>query len=306
MFGHVSEYFLGSFAMGRHFFGSAVIASLLAATSAFAADLPARTYAKAPVIVDPGYNWTGFYAGINGGYSWGRANTTFTPLVTFFPTVPFSPMRTNVNGGLAGGQIGYNWQVNPTWVLGLEADGQWTGERTSTSQTTVSARYGSNAIGIPVGAGPDFNAIVSQTANVSYDLQWFATFRGRAGWLADTQTLLYGTGGLAIGGFRYSAQNTFAIQVFGPGLGGLTPGFGITVPGATVSQTDTRVGWTLGAGVERKFTPNWSAKLEYLYLDFGSKTVFTGTVNESRVSFRDNIVRVGINYEWYPTVVAKY
>ncbi len=200
-----------------------------------------------------------------------------------------------MNGGVAGGQIGYNWQVNPSWVLGVEADGQWSRERASTSQTTSSARYGSNFFGIPVAVGPDFNAIATQTVNASYDLQWFATFRGRAGWLADPQTLLYATGGLAVGGFR------------GPGLAGTTPGFAIAIPGATMSQTDTRVGWTVGAGIERKLTRNWSAKLEYLYMDFGSKTYFTGTVNQSDVSFRDHIVRAGINYEFTPgPVVAKY
>jgi outer membrane immunogenic protein len=293
--------------MKRILIAGAAIASLLT-TSAFAADLAARPYTKAPVLVDPGYNWTGFYAGLNGGYSWGRADTTFTPFATIFPTVPFAPMRTNVDGGLAGGQIGYNWQVDRKWVLGLEGDIQWTGERSSTSQTTVSARYGSTAIGIPFpGPGADFNAIATQIANLSYDLQWFATFRGRAGFLADPQTLLYGTGGLAVGGFRYSAQTTTSIQVFTGGLGGTTPfGAPLVLAGAGVSNTDTRVGWTLGAGVERKFTPNWSAKLEYLYLDFGRKTYFSGTANEASVRFRDNIVRVGINYEWYPTVVAKY
>jgi outer membrane immunogenic protein len=288
-------------------FAATAAAGLFSASGAFAADLAARPYTKAPVVVEPGYNWTGFYAGFNGGYSWGRANTTIAPFASIFPTVPFSPMRTDVNGGVAGGQIGYNWQVNPSWVLGVEADGQWSGERASNSQTTSSARYGSNFFGLPVAAGADFNAIATQTVNASYDLQWFATFRGRAGWLADPQTLLYATGGLAVGGFRYSAQNTFAIQVFGPGLGGTTPGFALAVPGATASQTDTRVGWTVGAGVERKFTRNWSAKLEYLYVDFGTKTFFAGTVNQSDVSFRDHIVRAGINYQFTPgPVVAKY
>jgi outer membrane immunogenic protein len=295
--------------MRRIVAGSIAIASVLAATGALAADLPARTYTKAPVIVDPGYNWTGFYVGLNGGYSWGRANTTFTGLAALpppFPVAALAPFRTNVNGGLAGGQLGYNWQVDRKWLLGVEGDIQWSGERSSSTQTAVGPRYGSNIVGIPVLAGPDFNAIITQTANLSYDLQWFATFRGRAGWLADPQTLLYGTGGLAVGGFRYSAQTTTSLQVFGPGLGGTTPGFAFSVAGVTASQTDTRVGWTLGAGAERKFTPNWSAKLEYLYLDFGSKSFFAGTPNQSDVSFRDHIVRVGINYQWNPTVVAKY
>lgn len=298
--------------MKRIFVGTAGIAALFA-TGALAADLAPRPYAKAPVIVDPGYDWTGFYVGLNGGYSWGRANTTITPSTlpapfAAVPTFPFAATSTNVNGGIAGGQFGYNWQVNRSGVLGLEGDIQWSGERGSSSQTNVSARYGSSDLGIPEAVGADFNAIATQTANLSYDLQWFATFRGRAGWLADPQTLLYGTGGLAVGGFRYSAQTITSIQVF-TDLAGTTPlGPPLVVPGgAVVSQTDTRVGWTLGAGVERKFTPNWSAKLEYLYLDFGSKTFFAGTANESRVSFRDHIVRVGINYEWNPTpVVAKY
>src|SRR5229473_3843603 len=97
-------------AMKRILIGSAVVVSLLSATSAFAADLAARPYTKAPVYVDPGYNWTGFYAGLNGGYSWGRANTTITPFATIFPTAAFAPFRQDVDGGLGGGQIGYNWQ----------------------------------------------------------------------------------------------------------------------------------------------------------------------------------------------------
>jgi outer membrane immunogenic protein len=55
--------------MKRIFIGSIAIASALTVPSAFAADLPARTCTKAPVVVDPGYSWTGFYGGLNGGYS---------------------------------------------------------------------------------------------------------------------------------------------------------------------------------------------------------------------------------------------
>src|SRR5580704_17348698 len=73
--------------MRRAIAGGIAFVSLVAATSAFAADLPAKVYTKAPVMVDPGYNWTGFYAGLNGGYSWGRANTSITglsPLQRYF------------------------------------------------------------------------------------------------------------------------------------------------------------------------------------------------------------------------------
>src|SRR3984957_15753370 len=56
-------------------FLAAILVASFSATSALAADLPARTYTKAPIFVDPGYNWSGFYIGGNAGYSWGRAST---------------------------------------------------------------------------------------------------------------------------------------------------------------------------------------------------------------------------------------
>src|SRR3954470_3925472 len=110
--------------MKRILIAGAAMASLLA-TNALAADLAPRPYVKAPVIVDPGYNWTGFYAGLNGGYSWGRSSTSLNPGAPFGTTA----IRENVNGGLGGGQIGYNWQIDRTWVVGVEADIQGTGER---------------------------------------------------------------------------------------------------------------------------------------------------------------------------------
>ena len=79
-----------------------VLAGLFAATTAFAADLPARTYTKAPVMVDPGYNWSGFYIGGNVGYSWGRSGdtTTYTNGAgTLFTTAGTS----NLNGVVGGG-----------------------------------------------------------------------------------------------------------------------------------------------------------------------------------------------------------
>jgi outer membrane immunogenic protein len=292
--------------MKRIFIGIAAVASLLA-TNAFGADLAARPYTKAPAIVEAGYNWTGFYVGLNGGYSWGRANTTIAPF-PIFPTAALAGHQ-KVDGGLGGGQIGYNWQIDRKWLIGLEADIQATGERSSSFLTGVGPRYGSFASGLPnSSAGPDFNAIVTQTANLAHSLEWFATFRGRAGVLADPQTLLYATGGLAVGEFKYSAQTTTSVQVFGPGLGGTTPsGPPLVLVGPAASSSDTRVGWTVGAGAERKFSANWSGKLEYLYLDFGSKTYFAGTVNQADVSFHDHVFRAGINYAFNPApVVAKY
>ncbi len=114
--------------------------------------------------------------------------------------------------------------------------------------------------------------------------------------------------GLTVGEFKYTAQTTTSVELFTPGLGGTTPfGAPIILTGATVSSSDTRVGWTAGAGIERKFSPNWSGNLEYLYMDFGSKTYFAGTVNQADVSFHDHIFRAGFNYAFNPApVIAKY
>src|SRR6202051_2572496 len=106
--------------MKRMLMGIAAAASLVA-TSAFAADLPARTYTKAPIYVEPVYDWTGFYIGGNIGYSWGRSSDAST-LTNGAGTVLFaSTDKSNLNGVLGGGQIGYNWQ-RQNWVLGLDAD----------------------------------------------------------------------------------------------------------------------------------------------------------------------------------------
>ena len=124
----------------------------------------------------------------------------------------------------------------------------------------------------------------------------------------SASTLLYATGGLAVGAFKYSSQTTLSTQVFTPGIAGTTPfGAPIVAAGATTSDSQTRLGWTVGAGVERKFSAAWSGKLEYLYLDFGSKTYFAGTAGQADVSFHDHVFRAGINYAFNPApVVAKY
>ena len=115
--------------MKRILIGAAAIGSLLT-TSAFAADLPVKTYTKAPVYVAPVYNWTGFYVGGNIGYSWGRSSDT-SALTNPAGTVVFtSAGRSNLDGVVGGGQIGYNWQMQG-WVWGIEADIQGTGENGS-------------------------------------------------------------------------------------------------------------------------------------------------------------------------------
>jgi outer membrane immunogenic protein len=264
-------------------------AALTFSGSALAADMAVKARPM-PLPVEVSYNWTGFYVGLNGGYSWGRATTTIFP-----NSVLATPLRQDINGGLFGGQIGYSWQVNPKWVLGLEADGQWTDERGRRSDLLGSIR-------VPT-AGGDFNIGTTTSADSEWKLPWFATFRGRAGFLADPSLLLYGTGGLAVGEVKFATQTTVTSQLFV----GTTPARPPITAVTAASESQTRVGWTLGAGVEKKFTPNWSAKLEYLYVDFGTHTYFGGTGNAVDVSFHDHIIRGGFNYAFtMGPVVARY
>jgi outer membrane immunogenic protein len=278
--------------MKRILIAGAAFASLTAATSAFAADLPVKT----PMVVAAVYDWTGFYIGTNVGYSWGRGSTNGTATGT--QTVPGNPPtvralsgvllgRADVNGFIGGGQLGYNWQSG-TWLFGLEGDIQFSNERGS----------GDVLCSLAVSVCPTFTR--------DYKLDWFGTARGRVGFLPAERLLLYVTGGLAYGGFSGSSLSTVA------GTNALDFG----------SWSSTKVGWTVGAGVEAALGSNWSIKFEYLYMDLGNAGGSTatfilpnpGATPTSSVAyafntkFTDNIVRVGLNYKFggpYP-VVAKY
>jgi len=293
----------------RFLTGSVTALVLSAPISAVAADLPRALPVKAPVMAPVVYNWTGFYLGGNAGYSFGRnsyevAGTstvrtrTFRGFATPQPTLltdvtaagpAFLGTGTaNIDGGLAGGQIGYNWQSG-AWVFGLETDAQWTGQRGATSFCLT--------VGCPAGGF---------VANAEYRLQWFGTARARAGWLVDPRVLLYVTGGAAYG--EVKADYTAGI-------------LGIPLVGSSISTT--RLGWTVGGGIEGMLSPNWTVKAEYLYVDLGSvasgalggattailentpQTAFTTVIDTTfaataRARVRDNIVRLGINYHFTP------
>lgn len=271
--------------MKRLLAGATAVACLFTTTT-FAADLASKPYTKAPAVA-PAAGWTGFYAGLNGGYGWGSAETTLAPGTAFA-----TPLHQDVNGALFGGQVGYNWQIDPNWLVGLEADGQWTDQHGSHSGLL-------GTTSTPIGLGPDFHLVATASAADDWRLPWLATFRGRVGFLADPTLLLYGTGGLAAGELKYSHQTTLTAQLF-LGAASTIPAGPLITTTLSTSESQTRVGWTLGAGLEKKFAPNWSAKLEYLYVDLGSKTYFAGTANQTDVSFHDHIARVGINYAFAP------
>ena len=269
----------------------ATLAALVGVASAQAADLAPRTYTKAPVFVDPGYNWTGFYVGGNIGYSWGRSSDTSSLSNGVGTVLLTSAGSSNLDGVVGGGQIGYNWQVQ-NWVWGLEADIQGTDEKGSRGYTC-----GVSVCTPPVGG---FLALVipgpAVPVTLNQKIDWFGTVRGRVGVLATPKVLFYATGGLAYGEVASSGTVGAALSPF--------------------STTDTKAGYTVGAGIEGVIGGNWTAKLEYLYVDLGrvSGSLATtipalggGTLASSYSSrITDNVLRVGLNYKFAGPVVAKY
>jgi outer membrane immunogenic protein len=258
-------------------------AAALSVTSAHAADLPVKA---APLAPTPVLTWTGFYLGGNAGYSWGDWDRNGLGGIA-------SP---SVDGWVLGLQAGYNWQVSPVWVVGVEGDIQITGQKASEFGALLASDV---AGGPPPFTDPAaFHTITTGSFGNEWKLPWFATFRGRIGGLVDPSLLIYATGGLAVGQFEGSSAAVLSSTTYRGQIGTTTnPVLGpVVAAGAGFSDSTTQLGWTVGAGLEKKFTPNWSAKAEYLYMDYGTHSF--GPLGLAQVKLRDNIARVGVNYQF--------
>jgi outer membrane immunogenic protein len=269
--------------------GAAAAALTVAgAFAAQAADLPTRKEAPAPVYVPPPFTWTGFYVGLNAGGIWSQGSLStqviapgfFGPILTTnFPAGHFGGSQT---GFIGGGQAGYNWQTG-SFVLGVETDFDWT------SLSKNSSFIGPTFVD-PFGFNDRF------TENGSRKLDWLGTTRARVGFVAtpDNRLMIYGTGGVAYGG----ASNH--LNIFDANNDWFFNGNG---------NNNTRVGWTVGGGVEYAITNNITIKGEYLYYDLGSthnvtvpspaaSVFFPGSFTTAKINFDGSIVRAGINYKF--------
>lgn len=126
--------------------GAGALALTASAGMAFAADLPTYTPPPASQVYNPApaFSWTGPYLGLTGGYGWGSSS-----------------------GLKGGGYAGYNFQINPNWVVGVEGDLMASGQRTN---------------------------------------HWDSSVRGRLGYAYD-RYLFYGTGGVAFGDIRNNGSS---------------------------------------------------------------------------------------------------
>ena len=223
---------------------------------------PSQFIASARVPYLP---WTGFYVGINGGFAWGNSSVTFSAndpaALAGTCGGGGSPKGQCINGvnfhrdgGVAGGQFGFNWQVNSHWLVGAEADYQWSNLDGSANS---SFRLGN------VGAT---NMVASQT------VESFGTVRARAGALLAPPLLLYGTGGLAFGQVH---ENLSVPAVATKGLA--AGGFSYACTAGTAcfagAASQTLFGWSAGAGAEYAVTSNLIFRTELLYVHLSAPTV---------------------------------
>jgi outer membrane immunogenic protein len=158
---------------------SIVMASIIAASRAMAADLPVRTEAPAyyPAVATV-YDWGGGYIGINGGYAFGQSEWGSDPLN---PSGNSSTENFHVNGGLVGATIGVSGQWG-AWVFGVEGDFDWQG----LSGSSKSAFCTSILISPSAAGGAGLNC---KTAS-----NWLGTLRARFGYAWD-RVFVYGTAG---------------------------------------------------------------------------------------------------------------
>lgn len=214
-----------------------LIAAFLAISTgaAFAADMPQTApYTRAPVMVSPAYNWTGFYIGAMGGGGWSTSQGV------------------DFKGGFAGGTLGSNFQFG-NFVIGSEIEGAWSD------------------------IGQTSGALFGLSVTATDTLQAFGSATVRAGFAVDN-VLVYGKGGFAM------ASNNLKF----------------TGPNGSVSDTETHLGYTVGAGVEYGFMSNWSAKVEYLWAHYQSATYFATLLPPGAPSgaFDGSTVKFGVNYRF--------
>jgi outer membrane immunogenic protein len=229
-----------------------MVAAIVFAGPAVAADMPARTYTKAPVYTPPQaiYNWTGFYIG-------GHIGGAF-------------PGDNNLagNGGrfLGGVQGGFDYQFATNWVVGAEAQYSWL------TNSNGSVTF------------PGGGVITSKNDQLG-------SVTGRFGYTWGP-ALVY-----AKGGYAWRDNPNLGVSVGG-------------TPAAFTTNGDHKDGWTVGAGLEYMFAPNWSAKAEYQYYNFGSTTFTSGPapIVGTRFHDDDHTVKVGVNYRfgWGGPVQSKY
>ena len=258
--------------MKKTLLSATALALAISVGSAVAADLPSMKGPPVYVPPPPPPMWTGFYVGINLGGGW-RANSDNQndPLLLAAILPGFNPLLL----GAANNNNSNNGGVVGGGQIGYNyqfSNSFVVGLETDFQGTSLGGHGGGNG-----------NTLFPFLSNAGPQLPWFGTVRPRLGFLVTPTLLVYGTGGFAYGEVNF------------PNLG----------------FSNVRTGWTAGGGLEWMFIPNWSAKLEYLFVDLssGGTTGLFGFQFGSHRHPEINVVRAGLNYHFNwgaAPVVAKY
>src|SRR5580704_4869582 len=218
---------------------------------------------KAPPLEPPG--WTGFYFGANAGVGWTRKR-----FYDIFGPVPDYALDADAKfaGGIAGFQLGYNYQIDRL-VLGIEGSFDWSGIKHS------------------------FPCFSFGNQNCSADAEWVATLVGRMGFLFGP-ALLFVDGGPAW--TRDTISNIAGTAACVPSGGTIV----CSSPGDLFLGSQTRLGWTIGGGVEYRVSPNWSVTAQYNFMNFGDRAITlvdggTGIFPEE-IKQEIQVFKVGVNY----------
>jgi outer membrane immunogenic protein len=255
-----------------------------------ATDMPV----KALPPVAPVGSWTGFYVGGHIGYGWADKDFSLPDFAgqkfgdcsgqhqdCFDFSKLGSPALSHKLGGLLGGvQAGFNLQSG-AFVYGVEGDLSWTGMKEDSLSKLGTFRH--------LDCWYDIYKEIDLKAHT--EVNWVATLAGRVGYAID-RVVIYAKGGVAFADQDYNWIVTKGSHEL-----------------ATAKFSDTRTGWIVGGGAEWALGHNWSAKLEYNYMDFGTETlnVATSVCLNGQCSKKDvrididermHVIKLGINYRF--------
>jgi high affinity Mn2+ porin len=236
-----------------------------------AADVPAVVPLTSPAAPQD-YDWTGFYVGGHLGYAWGNSSWVASTTGAATPSISGSlnlsqPIDSFSETGsfFEGLQAGYNYMLPSRLVVSAEVDASFPSFQ--------------NLDGISIGGTSTFTSPVLGPESYSETVLSSGTVRGRIGY-APSNWLFYATGG-----FAWTYDQLTLTQL---------------ATGTSESPFLWRFGWAAGAGIEFPVTSHWTAKLEYLFTDYGvgspSSAAFPGQRIDS--DFKLQELRVGVNYQF--------
>jgi outer membrane immunogenic protein len=249
--------------------GVSALALCAGKSAADAADLRAPAYKAPPLAPAPVFSWTGCYVGPHVGWGWSKLDTTATQFASGSAGLNRGSKTINASGAVFGTQAGCNYQFNGNWVIGIQGD---------FAGTDIN---GGNHNPTPALASDN-------DAQVRVKVDWLASITGRIGWAATglftaNPTLFYFKGGGAWAHERWDISDSVGDEI-----------------------TQTRNGWTVGAGIETVLVGNWTFVSEIDYYDFGSKSFgFNssgfGTGNPTTFDVKHTMweSKFGLNYKFF-------